>query len=197
MTTQTSAAPRLNVLCRLAAVGLLVSFTSACHISSPGESASESAHEIPDFSGYASVDWQQFASDGSPGNGYLVRFSTPDGSTRCSILNGLSASCVGNIVGMPNSAPDYSRDRDTFAGNDSGSCSGVLHDISDSQTPQYAFRKNGGGCPPFADTKTLGTGQKLVKYQMTCALGEGSLTACINTATNHGFVLRPSGSWTF
>ena len=193
MTTQTSAAPRLNVLCRLTAVGLLVSITSACHISSPGQSAFESAHEIPDFSGYASVDWQQFASDGSPGNGYLVRFSTPDGTTRCSILNGLTASCVGNIAGMPESAPDYSRDKDTFGGNDSGSCAGVLFG-GDSQ---YSFRRNGGGCPPSADTKTLQAGQKLVKYQITCAVADGNLTACINTATNHGFVLRPSGSWTF
>jgi len=24
-----------------------------------------------------------------------------------------------------------------------------------------------------------------------------SLTACIDTSTNHGFVLKPSGSWTF
>ena len=166
-------------------------------MSSPGESASESAHRIPDFSRYTPADWQQFDPDGSPGKGYLVRFSTPDGSTRCSILNGLSASCVGNIVGMPSSAPDYSRDRDAFAGNDSGSCPGVLHDTSDTQNPQYAFRKNGGGCPPFSDTKTLSAGQKLVKYQITCGVGDGSLTACINTTTNHGFVLRPTGSWTF
>lgn len=184
-------------LCQLAAAGLIVSMASACHISSPGRSASESPHEIPDFSKYTSVDWQQFDADGSPGKGYLVRFSTPDGSTRCSILNGLSASCVGNIVGIPNSAPDYSRDRDTFGGNDSGSCPGVLFDSSDAQNPQYAFRKNGGGCPPFAETKTLGAGQKLVKYQITCAVGDGGLTACVNTATNHGFVLRQTGSWTF
>lgn len=197
MSIQTSAALRLGGLCRLAAVGLLVSVFSACRMSSPGHSASESAQEIADFSKYTAVDWQQFDPDGSPGTGYLVRFTTPDGSTRCSILNGLSASCVGNIVGVPNSAPDYSRDRDTFAGNDSGSCPGVLFDASVAQKPEYSFRKNGGGCPPFADTKTLSAGQKLVKYQITCAVGEGSLTACINTATNHGFVLQPTGSWTF
>lgn len=163
----------------------------------PGPSPDDSVHQIPDFAKYTTVDWQQFDPDGSPGKGYLVRFTTPDGSTRCSILNGLSASCVGNIVGMSNSAPDYARDHDTFAGNGSGSCPGVLFDASDPQKPQYAFRKNGGGCPPFADTKTLGAGQKLVKHQMRCVVGEGNLTACINTATNHGFVLQPSGSWTF
>jgi predicted small integral membrane protein len=149
--------------------------------------------DFPDLSAFATVDWQQFDSGGSPARGYLVRFSTPDGTTRCSILNGLTASCVGNIAGIPDPAPDYSRDKDTFGGNDSGSCAGVLFG-GDSQ---YSFRRNGGGCPPFADAKTLQAGQKLVKYQITCAVGDGNLTACINTATNHGFVLQPSGSWTF
>ena len=73
------------------------------------------------------------------------------------------------------------------------SCAGVLPDNADS----YSFRRNGGGCPPFADTRTLEAGQKLVKYQMACAVGDGNVTACINTTTNHGFVLQPSGSWTF
>lgn len=159
--------------------------------------AAQPKREFPDLSSYTAVDWQQFDPGGSPGEGYLIRFSTPDGSTRCTILNGLSASCVGKIVGMPSSAPDYSNDRDAFAGNDGGSCAGVLLDASDPQKPQYAFRKDGGGCPPFSETKTLSTGQKLVKYQMACAVGDGNLTACINTATNHGFVLQPSGSWTF
>ncbi len=187
-------------MCRLAVLVLAVAVASACQTSPIGQPAAERtepSRAIPDISKYGSVDWQQFDPGGSPGKGYLVRFSTPDGTTRCSILNGLSASCVGNIAGMPDSAPDYSSDRDTFAGNDSGRCPGVLYNASDPQKPQYAFRKNGGGCPPFADTKTLGAGQKLVKYQITCAVGDGNLTACINSATNHGFVLRPSGSWTF
>ncbi|GCA98582.1 hypothetical protein [Mycolicibacterium sp. NCC-Tsukiji] len=98
---------------------------------------------------------------------------------------------------MPDSTPDYASDRDAFAGNDSGSCPGVLFDASDAQKPAYSFRKYGGGCPPFAGAKALSAGQKLVKYQMTCAVGESDLTACINAATNHGFVLQHSGSWTF
>ncbi len=191
MTTRVPEATTLRLV-MLAVIALLpLPFCISC------VAAAQPNREFPDLSSYAPVDWQQFDLGGSPGKGYLVRFSTPDGSTRCSILNGLSASCVGNIVGMPNSAPDYSRDRDTFAGNDSGSCPGVLFDASDAQNPQYAFRKNGGGCPPFAETKTLGAGQKLVKYQITCAVGDDGLTACVNTVTNHGFVLRQTGSWTF
>jgi len=178
----------------LALATFAASLVSACQTTTPGSILPRpTSKTFPDLSSFAAADWQQFDRDGSPGKGYLVRFSTPDGSTRCSILNGLTASCVGNIVGIPNAAPEFARDNDTFAGNDSGSCAGVLLDNADS----YSFRRNGGGCPPFADTKTLQAGQKLVKYQITCAVGDGNLTACINTATNHGFVLRPSGSWTF
>ncbi|MUL68267.1 hypothetical protein BOO86_27610 [Mycobacterium sp. CBMA 234] len=186
-------------LALLALLALVAPIVSACQ-SSPDQPALEPpqpSRVVPDFSKYPAVDWQQFDAEGSPGKGYLVRFITPDGFTRCNILNGLVASCVGSIVGMPKSAPDYAKDRDTFAGNDSGSCAGVLFDDADSQKPRYSFRRNGGGCPPFADTKTLDVGQKLVKYQIMCAVGEDRLTACINTTTNHGFVLQSSGSWTF
>lgn len=180
---------------RSAAIALASLIVSACHTTTPGPTPPHPASKtFPDLSFFTTVDWQQFDSGGSPARGYLVRFSTPDGTTRCNILNGLTASCVGNIAGMPSSAPEYSRDNDTFAGNDSGSCAGVLLDATDSQ---YSFRRSGGGCPPFADAKTLQACQKLVKYQITCAVGDGTMTACINTATNHGFVLQPSGSWTF
>ena len=177
-----------------AALALMASLISGCQTTTPGPTPPRpTSKTFPDLSSFATVDWQQFDSGGNPARGYLVRFGTPDGTTRCSILNGLTASCVGRVVGVPNTAPEYSSDKDTFAGNDSGSCAGVLPDNADS----YSFRRNGGGCPPFADTRTLEAGQKLVKYQMACAVGDGNVTACINTTTNHGFVLQPSGSWTF
>lgn len=39
--------------------------------------------------------------------------------------------------------------------------------------------------------------EKLVDGGMSCAVGTDRYVACINMRTNHGFVLQPSGSFTF
>lgn len=62
----------------------------------------------------------------------------------------------------------------------------------------FTFGRSDQPCVATADA-VLGPGQKLTNdaYGTTCVVGEGKLTACIDTWTNHGFVLQPSGSWAF
>lgn len=74
---------------------------------------------------------------------------------------------------------------------------GLLHRIPGMESDAYVFGHKGGGCPPFADTKTFEPGQKLTTYEVSCVVGEGDLVACKNTVTSHGFVLQPTGSWVF
>lgn len=86
--------------------------------------------------------------------------------------------CSGNILGIPDSAPD----------GGSGGCAAVSSDGT--------ITKHGGPCPPFSSSlSTLNGGQKLVALNVSCVVAADGLTACVDG--DHGFVLQSSGSWTF
>ena len=55
-----------------------------------------------------------------------------------------------------------------------------------------------GPCPPTADP-VLNVGQKLTNtvFDITFLVSNRNLTACIDSQHNHGFVLAPTGSWSF
>lgn len=59
----------------------------------------------------------------------------------------------------------------------------------------YSFQE-GTGCQ-ILTTPLLNVGQKITTAGITCAVGGDRLTACIDPLLNRGFVLQPSGSWTF
>jgi hypothetical protein len=70
--------------------------------------------------------------------------------------------------------------------------------------PGYELsRMTYGGCdgnPPAlpSGAKALGPGQKLSYLNVTCAVGADNVVACLDiTSGDHGFVLDPSGSWSF
>lgn len=86
--------------------------------------------------------------------------------------------CSGNILGIPDSAPD-------------GGTTGCAAASSNA-----VITKHGGACPPFSSSlTTLNGGQKLTAVNVTCVVGADGLTACIDG--DHGIVLQSSGSWTF
>ncbi len=86
--------------------------------------------------------------------------------------------CSGNILGIPDSAPD-------------GGTTGCAAARSNA-----VITKHGGACPPFSSSlTTLNGGQKLTAVNVTCVVGADGLTACIDG--DHGIVLQSSGSWTF
>lgn len=63
----------------------------------------------------------------------------------------------------------------------------------------YGLTRTPGNCSPFiAGEKQLSIGQKITYKNVTCAVGAGQLTACLDTHSGrHGFVLKPSGSEVF
>ena len=61
----------------------------------------------------------------------------------------------------------------------------------------YVLASSGGACPPFSQFPPLNVGQSLSATNVTCVVGAGNLTACIDSSGNHGFVLQPSGSSAF
>ncbi|KAA0096854.1 hypothetical protein CIW49_19610 [Mycolicibacterium sp. P1-18] len=61
----------------------------------------------------------------------------------------------------------------------------------------YAITRTDGGCVTARSVKPMNAGRKLVGKNATCVVGEDELVACIDADKRHGFVLQPSGSWTF
>lgn len=109
-------------------------------------------------------------------NGSLF-FTTPDG---INYAIGGSSWCTGNFPGRPNTP---------------GVCDSVQRN-GDAATAPFDFGSNDGQCVPTTDA-LLASGQKLTNTALgiTCVVGEGRLSACIQD--EHGFVLQPSGSWVF
>ncbi len=90
--------------------------------------------------------------------------------------------CSGNLRGLPDSA------------NGKG-CPSVRKSGESSDAP-YAFERSGRECAS-SRVMPLAAGRKMVGRNGTCAVGDDGLVACIDADNKHGFVLKPSGSWTF
>lgn len=58
-----------------------------------------------------------------------------------------------------------------------------------------AITRNHRDCPSATTFKVLNAGQKVTLGSAVCGVLPGDITACTNGT--HGFVLDPSGSWTF
>lgn len=165
-------------MCALASA---IALASAALIGPLAPQANAQPPEFPDLTQFKDVDAAQFSRPFSYperwANVYSF-FRTPDG-LNCAI--GPGSWCNGNIPGLPSSQ--------------SGACASV-HQNGDGQ--QFAFSTDGNACEPTKD-KILNPGEKLTDWLTgtTCVVGDGRLTACINTQSNHGFVLRPSSSWVF
>jgi hypothetical protein len=112
-------------------------------------------------------------------NGYAF-FRTPDG---ISCMVGSTTRCSGALPGLP---AQY------------GSCAAVLQTYEEAtRSEPFKFENSSDGCAQSSD-QVLDVGQKLTlttNFVTTCVVGAGRVTACIQN--DHGFVLQPSGSWTF
>lgn len=123
----------------------------------------------------------------------MVRFSTPDG-LYCGIgtLTALAPTvrCYGPIPGIA----DRTLKIDPTA---AAPCDfGVAQLLAANPGAISSYR---GECPTdLAGAAPLAPGQKVSLGTATCGVVPGGVTACIDTADGgHGFVLQPSGSWTF
>ena len=158
--------------------------------------------DFPNLETFAAVDPAQFthtANYGRGGTQTSVDFDTPDG-VRCTWGHSESPAyhpeiaCVGNIPGVP----AYVADRDQPG------CTQVsFGEFLNGSAPVYMFAhraQNSGTCPSAttaAQGQRLSPGQKLTSTNITCAVAEGDVTACIDPIANRGFMLTPAGSWTF
>lgn len=163
---------------RLAA-GLVIAMSAiACQAIPAPEAAGQPPQGFPDLGGFKAVDSKPFRQQSR--GGMYSSFVTADGLISCTMASGSSSGCRGDLPGVPRSE----------GSGDGAGCAVV------GGWDQYSFSSTTVHCPPYSGEK-LNQNEKLVDGDMTCAVGGDRLVACINTRGNHGFVLRPEGSWTF
>jgi hypothetical protein len=143
---------------------------------------------FPDVKSFTPVDPRPYLGGGLGHPSINFHFATPDG-VLCrwqgqypSNPNAfVDVRCSGNIPGIP----------------DDGSPGCAQLGSVGIHTP-YVFTRGLGTCPPFPGwINVLDVGQSVSDNNVTCVVGAGSLTACIDDVHNRGFVLQPSGSWVF
>lgn len=168
--------PLLGRACAVATVAL-----GAVNASAVSPAAAAAPPGFPDVNAFSPVDAKAYTI--SKPDSTFIGFVTTRG---VSCTWGYSSdphahgpvSCSGNILGVPESAPD----------GGSGGCAAA--------TSNALITKRGGACPPFSSSLAmLNGGQKLSALNVTCVVGADGLTACIDG--DHGLVLQASGSWTF
>jgi hypothetical protein len=143
---------------------------------------------FPDVKAFAPVDPGAYIGGGLGNPSINFHFATPDGVV-CrwpgqypSDPNAyVDVRCSGNIPGIP----------------DSGGPGCAQVGSIGIHTP-YVFTRGLGTCPPFPDwIRVLDVGQSVSDNNVTCLVGTGNVTGCIDDTHNRGFVLQPSGSWVF
>jgi hypothetical protein len=149
---------------------------SAC--TSPAPVKDQPPQGFPDLSAFTAVDPSKYDLGGRS-------FVSPK-QVSCVLDHGPQKSIVcsgNNIKGMPE--------------NVKGSGCPIVHrlDETTSDTP-YSFERVEPDCASSRFV-SISAGQKLSGENGTCAVGENDLVACIDADMKHGFVLQPSGSWTF
>jgi hypothetical protein len=143
---------------------------------------------FPDLNAFRPVDPAIYTMHFGRGGGGVF-FATPDG-LQCgwtvlpnSSQDHVSVGCNGPIPGLDVGA----------VGSDG--CSGVGTSTSlPSDLGPYVF--SAGGCPAIT-APVLNVDEKITASNATCLVGADRLTACIDPILGRGFVLQPSGSWTF
>lgn len=132
---------------------------------------------FPDLNGFTAVDPADFRLGGRA-------FVSPE-QIHCVLDNGprKTVVCGGNIEGVP----------DSVGG---AGCPRVSRPENGPDEAPYTMSRSRGACTS-ARFKPISVGKKLVGDNSTCVVGKNNLVACIDADHKHGFVLQPSGSWTF
>lgn len=154
---------------------------------------------FPDIDKFTAVDPALFIHPGAkyPQRSYGddAAFWTPDGvycqwGSSAGIEGFRSIRCVGNIPGVPEMVPNHGAPGCTALESKGGSPSGMLvFSHLDLDACANSQRRDWSAVLPV--------GHKLDAPAITCAVGEGNVTACVDRFLYKGFVLAPSGSWTF
>lgn len=142
---------------------------------------------FPDINNFADVT-NTFTQHGGRGT-VGVKFATPDGLS-CGLGMPSSVTSDNQLVQCNGPLPGID-------GASNGTC-----DLGYAQAPPSgpgAVSHSDGNCPSGPpDLPILNPGQKVSYGNIACGVAPGGVTACINTSNGeHGFVLQPSGSWSF
>lgn len=133
---------------------------------------------FPDLNAFAAID------PNDPKRTYDL-FVSPE-QISCSLDAGPqkeSIECSGSLLRLPDSV--------------TGAGCPTVRKVGDSTDAPYAFERSEPECGS-SRFMPLAAGRKIVgKNGNTCVVGDGGLVACIDADNKHGFVLKPSGSWTF
>jgi hypothetical protein len=156
-----------------------------------GTAKSEPPPSFPNFDVFTSVDNAEYTKQQHWGN--TVYFEAPNGIT-CSLSAYFLMSCTGIPFAVPGSDP----------AGEPNSCSRVEATVTPSRETgnTYRFVRSSDCRPPTSDVfRPLPGGSKVSldvdgSALFTCAVN-ADLVACIHHEEDHGFVIEPSGSWTF
>ncbi len=161
---------------------------------------------FPDLSKFNEIAQSSpiFTTNGTGGRN--ATFDTPDGLQCVAAAHGQSCASakVGEMPGFPSSARHL----------DLSPCGPASESVNSSDSgSEFVYTRN---CEGSGTSPVLQPGQKVtvvdmvtcnmgdyqvpncipgVRGKATCAVGANRLTACTNG--KHGFVIQPSGSWTF
>lgn len=147
---------------------------------------------FPDFAGFDVVTSTHLATYQRTDQ-QVVKFSTPDGlACLMSALGGVAPSvrCYGPVPGTAGLA--VTADPTAKAPREFGIAQ--LHAANEGTINSF----RGDYPTDLAGAALLAPGEKVTLTTMTCGVAPAGVTACLDTADGgHGFVLQPTGSWTF
>lgn len=149
---------------------------------------------FPDLNGFAAMPVESYISTGLKGPQRFVTFSTPY-NVQCIFTAATDPVPAGATQGV-----NCEGDIPGYSGGPTETESCAVGTVSSSGVSGFHFQKHLTNCPPrrFTSGASLNAGQKVTYQNVTCAVGDGGLVACLDTSLGeHGFVLRPSGSAAF
>ncbi|MGV0624911.1 hypothetical protein [Mycolicibacter minnesotensis] len=165
-------------------------------LSTAGGPAAAQPAGFPDFDDFTAAPAETYISTGLKGPGRWVIFSTPYNiSCQFDAVEppaGASQAimCDGDMPGLA-TAPLNS------GAQVPGGC--VIGTVRSQGAAGLQLNRESTGCGrQFPNGAFLPAGQKVSYGNVTCAVGPDQLVACVDTSLGqHGFVLRPSGSFAF
>jgi hypothetical protein len=162
---------------------------AACTRAQPGTASAQPApHVFPDLSQFTEASPDTFHQPLRGGPSYV--FYTPGGIV-CTITLG-TMGCSGKFSAQPYAA-------------DTTTCSFAQPADQTGPNPAHTYTISTlDQCPsaPTASDPVLPAGHKLdvvspPDTSFTCAVGPAERVACIDQIRKHGFVIEPTGAWTF
>lgn len=148
-----------------------------CACTSPTSVKTQPPEGFPDLNAFTAADPAKYTLGGRA-------FVSPQ-QISCVLDHGPQKSivCSDNLPGLPQTVP--------------GAGCPIAHKLDEATSDtSYVFERTGPECASSRSVP-IGVGQKLSGDNGTCVVGENNLVACIDADMKHGFVLQPSGSWTF